>query len=428
MSYDRNSTAVTEPQGQESAADQILEEAIRRRAEEEKQQAEAVANAQAAASGATDSHPLPLPAPHPLPLPAPHPLPLPAPRPLPLPAPRPLPLPAPHPLPLPAPHPLPLPAPRPLPLPSTAPPAPASATQATTQTQAGTQPVAPTVKQPASVPHPETPVPVAKTEEKPTYPGSIFEYDNSLNVCYLDSPEVGVLPVSLEPVPKAVDPAQRYILKLRIRSDGRTPEAPDFIEATFSCPAGFRALDRGRKIQFLVDGIYTTANEIEGTDEDGSPAAAEKLDKITFRLLPQQAKSIFNGNHVNLMIGGNEYRFEPLGVALFRKYLIDVDRLPPPAFSLARSCSKLIARLPTIITAISTTCEYIILGGFGLLFFTVMAAISMAVARPLKMVTGKRGAAVFRKLRMRNVLPATPPVGLLSHEWRDVTGLQSLPL
>jgi hypothetical protein len=50
-----------------------------------------------------------------------------------------------------------------------------------------------------------------------------------------------------------------------------------------------------------------------------------------------------------------------------------------------RSYHKFLAGLPSLITMISTICEYIILGSFGILVAAGVAAFALGVTRYIKM-------------------------------------------
>jgi hypothetical protein len=194
-----------------------------------------------------------------------------------------------------------------------------------------------------------------------------------------------------ETAPAAPSPQSQGTLTLRITTDGHTPDAPDQVEATFVSATGLKNLASDRKIQFLVDGAYIPVSEIVSDDSSdssstaGQPAAAQSVKSISFNLSPEQANSIFKAKNVNFSIGSNNYRIDQTGISIFRKYFDTVDQLPPAPFSFAQSYHKLMARLPSLVTIISTTCEYIILGGFAIVFAAAIAAFVLGVTRFIKM-------------------------------------------
>jgi hypothetical protein len=134
-----------------------------------------------------------------------------------------------------------------------------------------------------------------------------------------------------------------------------------------------------------VDGAYVPVSELVSDNSDSSSGAGQSVRSISFNLSPEQASSIFRAKNVNFSIGSNNYRIDETGMAIFRKYFDTVGQLPPTPFSFAQTYHKLIARLPSLITIISTTCEYVILGGFGILFAAGVAAFVLGVTRFIKM-------------------------------------------
>ena len=279
----------------------------------------------------------------------------------------------------------------------------AAAAQARTQPGANPQPVV----QPASHPQPgaNTPgvaqhganpqalqpsvnpsVQAEEKELKDLYPGSKFRYNENLDVCYLDSPAVDVFLVSPEAAPatEANSPGQGT-LTLRITTEGRKPEMPDQIEATFFPTDPVKKLAGKPSFKFLVDGTFIPVNEIENNDDNSSSGAGQVAGSVAFYLSPEQARSIFRGENINFRVGSDNYKIDPTGISTFRKYFDDVDRLPPASANFIRSYHRFLARLPSIITMISTVCEYIILGSFGILAAASLAAFALGVNRFMKM-------------------------------------------
>jgi hypothetical protein len=273
----------------------------------------------------------------------------------------------------------------------------ATAAQAAAQSGANGQPGSPSSQPSAPKPAPQPivntqPVPqpsagpstppspialAAQAEAKALYHGSTFSYDEGQDVCYLDSPAVNVMLVVPEATPLAASPAGT--LSLRITTDGHTPQTPDQIQATF-IPSGIvKASGDTHNVKFLVDGSYVPVTNLI-TDDSGNVGT-----NISFFLSPEQAQSIFKAKNVNFSVGSVNYMIDQNGIATFRKYFDDVDHLPPASSSFIRTYHKFLNRLPSIITVISTVCEYIILGSFAILVAASIAAFVMGVTRFIKM-------------------------------------------
>jgi len=271
-----------------------------------------------------------------------------------------------------------------------------AAAQANTQPGANLQPAAQPganpqpAAQPGANPQPVQPpvnplVPPAHVETEEPYPGAKFSYNEGLDVCYLDSPAVNVLPVLPEAAPTASNAPSQGTLTLRITTDGHKPEAPDEVEATFLSASDIKNLAGNRKIQFLVDGAYIPVSEIVSDDGDPSSGAGQSVRSVSFNLSPEQARSIFKAKNVNFSVGSNNYRIEQTGISIFRKYFDTVDGLPPPSANLIRSYHKFLARFPSMITVISTACEDIFLVSFAILFVASVVAFVLGVCRFIKM-------------------------------------------
>ncbi|HEX4141201.1 MAG TPA: hypothetical protein VHY09_12690, partial [Candidatus Methylacidiphilales bacterium] len=72
-------------------------------------------------------------------------------------------------------------------------------------------------------------------------------------------------------------------------------------------------------------------------------------------------------------------------VGMLRAYMADVETLQPATSSLIHSLYKMLARIPSIFTIISTICEYVILGSFALLVAASIAAFILGITRFIKM-------------------------------------------
>ncbi len=217
------------------------------------------------------------------------------------------------------------------------------------------------------------------------YPGSKFSYNQSLDLCFLDSPGVQVWPVFAEAAPAASLPAPGT-LTLRIMTEGHTPQTPDRIQATFTPGNSARkSSDVPQTVKFLVDGNFIPVDQVASNSDDTASLVTPAPGSISFYLTPQQAQSIFQGKNVNFSVGSDNYRMDQNGIAVFQKYFDDVRKLPPASPNLVRIYHKFIARLPSIITVISTVCMYIILGAFAIVVAGSVAAFVMGMTRFIKM-------------------------------------------
>jgi uncharacterized protein YdaU (DUF1376 family) len=216
-----------------------------------------------------------------------------------------------------------------------------------------------------------------------SYPGSNFGYNDSLDVCYLDSPAVDVWPEPAPAVP--IPPGQGTTLTLRIVTDGHQPQVPDRIEATVLSPSAPKKADGNRNVVFIVDGAKIPINQTAQKDSGNLSGAGQAGEVASFYLSPELARSIINGKNVNFSVGTNNFKIDQAGITVLRKYLNDVDHLPPASFNLVRSYYKFLSRLPSMVSVISTVCEYIILGGFALFVAASIAAFVMGMSRFMKM-------------------------------------------
>jgi hypothetical protein len=241
--------------------------------------------------------------------------------------------------------------------------------------------VAPTPT-PAQQPEPSQPAQPTIVREDP-YPGAKYTYIESEDICYLDSYSADALLLAPDGSIIANPPGQNPSISLRITTEGRKPETPVQIEAAFTSAGTLKGLGADPKIKFLVDGNYI--NVTPSPETAAAAAAGQDTGNVSFFLMPDQARSILKGKNVNFTIAGNSYRIDETGIAAFQKYFDVVDHLPPASTSFVRSYHKFIAKLPSLITLISTVCEYIILGGFGILVATGVAAFAIGITRFIKM-------------------------------------------
>jgi hypothetical protein len=225
-------------------------------------------------------------------------------------------------------------------------------------------------------------------EQQSSYPNSKFQYDETTDVSYLDSPVIEIVPISLDVSSAAASaPAQNASLYLRIITEGHRAEAPDQVEGVFFSTAPLKNLSSDHVVKFLVDGAFITGTPpIEPTDGTAAaPADSQQANQVTFFLTPEQMKTVLRGKKVNFSVGGYNYMIDDTGIATFRGFLADVNHLPPASANLIRVYHRFLNRLPSIITMISTTCEYIILGAFAIVVVASIAAFVMGLTRFIKM-------------------------------------------
>jgi hypothetical protein len=223
-------------------------------------------------------------------------------------------------------------------------------------------------------------------EQQTMYPNSKFQYDENADISYLDSPSIEVAPISLDASPASA-PAlgQNPTLYLRIMTEGHRAEAPDEVEGVFVSAAALKQLPNDHQVKFLVDGDYVvTKPPIEASDAEATPDA-QAANRVEFFLTPEQMKTILLGHKVNFSVGSYDYVIDDNGIATFRAFLGDVNHLPPASANLIRAYHRFLNRLPSIITMISTTCEYIILGAFAVVVVGSIAAFVMGLTRFIKM-------------------------------------------
>ncbi len=267
--------------------------------------------------------------------------------------------------------------------------------QPTTSLQAGTKAPSGPPAQPGqngpSAPAPEAPLAESQASTSPApsdltggaYPGAKYSYNDSLDVCYLDSPAVNVWP---DPEPTAAtSPAQGTTLALRIITEGHDPQAPEKIEATFLSANVFQRPPGSRDVVFSVDGAQIPIGESAKKGNGYLSNAGQVVEYVSFYLTPGQTKTIFKGNNARFSVGTSNYKIDDTGMAAFRSYLDDVEKLPSAAPSIVQMYLRFLSRLPSLVTMISTACEYIILGGFAVLVAASIAAFVMGMSRFIKM-------------------------------------------
>jgi hypothetical protein len=174
-------------------------------------------------------------------------------------------------------------------------------------------------------------------------------------------------------------------LTLRISTEGRRPESPDRIEGQFYSGGNAAKIPTNHKIKFVVDGTSLPVHEMGDPNGDAVPTLPQGPNRLSFYITPEQLHAIFAGKKVNFTVGSNDYRIDETGMGIFRKYLADVDHLPPASTNFVRAYHHLLDRLPSIVSVISTVCEYIILGSFALLVAASVAAFVMGMSRFMNM-------------------------------------------
>lgn len=239
---------------------------------------------------------------------------------------------------------------------------------------AKTSPTIPANPTPGGAPKP-TLNPLAQIGHDAKYPGSRFNYDNQSDVCTLESPVVDVM---LQPSNAANPTSATASLQLRITTDGHDPEKPDKIEIIFSPRGTIRQVNADSKANFLVDEASLPPIALEDSGN-------QNVDRIQLVLPLGQVGTIFNGKNVIFSFGKNNYIINETGLGLFRKYLDDLDRLPPASTNFVKAYHKFISRLPSIADAISEVCTYLIVGSFSIVMFFLVLGFIWGMTRFIKM-------------------------------------------
>jgi hypothetical protein len=224
---------------------------------------------------------------------------------------------------------------------------------------------------------------VAPTEDNP-YPHSKFQYDEGIDQCFLDSYTFNVSPIMPDPSAATAPQLQGGTIYFRVATEGKRAEAPDIVTGMFVSNAPLKKLADNHKVKFLVDGVVIQG-EPNANESDTTADKVLQTTQVIFTVNAEQAKAIARGKIINVSVGSYDYRVDDSGLVILRGYQDDVDNLPPPSTNLARSYHRLLNKLPSIITMISTTCEYIILGAFGIIVVASIAAFIMGLTRFIKM-------------------------------------------
>jgi len=214
------------------------------------------------------------------------------------------------------------------------------------------------------------------------YPGAKATYNEALDLCYFDSPPIDLISDAPRSSSKANQDAS---LTLRVVTEGQKPQAPEKIEATYLFVGGAGQVTVNSPIAFIVDGKAVSIDDSAKKDSGTMGGGGQSLFYLTFYLTPEQLKSISGGNSIQVSISPASYKLNGSGVAFLQAYQKDLEGLPPATSSFLRSYYKLLARIPSFVSVVTTVCEYLILGSFALLVCASIAAFIMGVTRFIKM-------------------------------------------
>jgi hypothetical protein len=213
-----------------------------------------------------------------------------------------------------------------------------------------------------------------------------YSYNASLDVCYLDSPPLDVtLFVPGRPPAPAPAPGQGSSLTLRVVTDGRTPQQPDRYEMTFVCVGGTGGDFTSLPIAFNSDTGPIPVADTDRKDAGALPGGGQPMRFASFYLSAPQVHQFAVSKELSFTVGPDTYRIDDRGAAILRNYLGDTDTLEPATSSLLRSFYKMLGRIPSFFSIISTICEYVILGSFALLVAASIAAFILGISRFIKM-------------------------------------------
>ena len=213
-----------------------------------------------------------------------------------------------------------------------------------------------------------------------------YSYNATLDVCYLDSPPIDVYSIPNSQSTAAAPPtAQGSSLTLRIITDGRTPQQPERYEATFLAVGGDGGDLATRNIVFNTDTGAIYVDDANRKDAGSVPGGGQPVQYASFYLTAEQVRQICDGKTQTFSVGAALYRIDARGAGILHAYIGDVDTLQPATSSLMHSVYKMLARIPSFFSILSTICEYVILGSFGLLVAFSIAAFILGISRFIKM-------------------------------------------
>ena len=207
-----------------------------------------------------------------------------------------------------------------------------------------------------------------------------YSYNEALDVCYLDSP-----PIEIYPGPLTGPQAQSSgsSLTLRTVTDGHTPQIPDRFEMTLLC-VGSRNTDLGAADTNFNAGTGTITVDPANRKDSGSlPGGNTKY--ASFYLSSADVRQICSGQPLTFTVGDDSYHIDARGARTLQGYLADTDSLAPATSSLLYNLYKMLGRIPSFFSIISTICEYVILGSFALLVAASIAAFILGISRFIKM-------------------------------------------
>jgi len=207
-----------------------------------------------------------------------------------------------------------------------------------------------------------------------------YTYNNSLDVCYLDSP-----PIDVETPNAKTAPGLGSSLTLRIVTDGRTPQIPDRFEMTFVAVGGAGGDLSLSEIHFTTDTDEITVADSDRKDSGSLPGGAQPMRYVSFYLSADNVKRFSNSKALTFRVGPDVYHLDARGARILHDYMSDIGTLQPATSSFMRSFYKMLMRIPSFFSIISTICEYAILGSFGLLVAFSIAAFILGISRFIKM-------------------------------------------
>jgi len=230
-------------------------------------------------------------------------------------------------------------------------------------------------------PHTSAPTGVAGAGGKPLdLAVSSYTYNNSLDVCYLDSP-----PIDAYTANSKTAPGQGSSLTLRIVTDGRTPQIPDRYEMTFVAVGGAGGDLSLSDIHFTTDTGEITVADSDRKDSGSLPGGAQAMRYVSFYLSADDVKRFSSAKTQTFSVGRDIYHLDARGAQILHDYMSDVGTLQPASSSLMRSFYKMLMHIPSFFSILSTICEYAILGSFGLILAFSIAAFILGISRFIKM-------------------------------------------
>ena len=213
-----------------------------------------------------------------------------------------------------------------------------------------------------------------------------YSYNATLDVCYLDSPPIDVYSMpNGQSTAAAPTAGQGSSLTLRIITDGRTPQQPERYEATFLAVGGDGGDLATRNIVFNTDTGAISVDDANRKDAGSVPGGGQPVQYASFYLTAEQVRQICDGKPQTFSVGSTLYRIDARGAGILHDYIGDVATLQPATSSFMHSVYKILARIPSFFDILSTICEYLILGSFGLLVAFSIAAFILGISRFIKM-------------------------------------------